>query len=117
MVRADLAQAWGPGLLAGLQQDLEVEPKAAPDAQHLFERGEVDGVLPLVVRGASAVPAVALDHDPPGIQPGTPPPRLTEDNVCVAVEEHGRHPVVLMAPGDEERPAAGRVVHDARGAA
>jgi hypothetical protein len=114
---ADCAQAGRTGLLAGLQQDLEVESEAAAHAQHLLERGEVDGVLALVVGRPAAVPALPLDHDPPGMQSGPPPLLLAEDNVAVAVDEHGREVVAFVPLRDQERGAALGTVDDARRAA
>ena len=53
------------GLLAGLEQDLDVEAQPSARFEHALERREVDRVLALVVRGAAAVPAVAFARERP----------------------------------------------------
>src|SRR3954470_18960843 len=63
----DLGEAFGPAFLAGLDDELDVEPElAAARRDNGFERGEVDDVLALVVGRAAAVPAVVAAGQGPG---------------------------------------------------
>ena len=57
---AHLAQAGRADLLAGLDQHLEVEAEPAARRDRRVDRGEVDRVLALVVRGAPAVEPLAF---------------------------------------------------------
>jgi hypothetical protein len=72
--------------LAGLDQPGGVESQlAVARPQDFAQRRQVDGVLALVVGGAAAVPAVALDPQAPGIAAGVPFGRVAAHHVAVAV--------------------------------
>jgi hypothetical protein len=114
---AELAQPRRADFLARLDQDLQVEAQpAVAGAQDLLERGQVDRVLALVVRGAAAVPAILADSHVPRIEPGAPPAGLGEHHVGVTVGQDRRQPVRLVPARDQER-AAAAVVRDAGGGA
>jgi hypothetical protein len=54
VLRAELAQPGRAGFLAGLNEDCQVEAQpAAAGVQDLVKRGQVDGVLTLVVSGSA----------------------------------------------------------------
>src|SRR6187431_3038193 len=64
---ADLPQIGRADLLAGLDDELDVEAElAAAGLAHGPQGREVDAVLALVVGGAAAVDALALGRDLPG---------------------------------------------------
>ena len=114
MPGAEFPQPGGAGLLARLDQDRQVEAEpAAPRAQHLLQRGQVDGVLALVIGGSPAVPAILLDRDLPRVKPGAPAVLLGQHHIGVTVGQHRRQPGRLPPVRDQQRPAAGiRVVQD-----
>ena len=103
-----------PGFLARLDQDHQVEAEPpAPRAQHLLQRGQVDGVLALVIGRSPAVPAILLHRDPPRVKPGPPAVLLGQHHIGVTVGQHRRQPGRLRPARDQQRPAAGiRVVQD-----
>ena len=117
--RAELGQAGRAGLLAGLEQPLGVEAElAAARFDHPGQRGEVDAVLALVVRRAAAVEPVAVLRQRPWAAAARPRGILAAHHVAMAVHQHRRQRVVLVARGDQEGPAAcalQRVVEDLAG--
>ena len=100
---AEIGQPGRAGLLAGLDQDGRVEAEVAALLQHAGKGCDVDRVLALVVGGAAAVHAVALDHDLPRRQALPPLLLLAADHVAMAVGQHGRLGGVLDPPRDQER--------------
>ena len=104
---AEIGQARRAGLLAGLDQDGRVEAEVAALLQHAGKGCDVDGVLALVVGGAAAVHAVALDHDLPRRQALPPLLLLAADHVAMAVGQHGGLGGVLDPPRDQERAVFG----------
>src|SRR3546814_3658485 len=66
-------------------------------------------LLALVVDGAAAVDALALDGDRPGLETGAPLVGEPAYHVAVTVEQHGRQRRVLDPFGEQEG-AAGRVL-------
>ena len=102
-------QSWRANLLAHPEQPLHVATKGAARSQQMLERGEVDGVLSLVVGRATAVPAVALLFQHP--RRGRFPPLLvvSQYDISVAVHQDRREVRGLGPHGEEEGgpPAAG----------
>lgn len=105
---AELGEAGGPELLTGLQQKHDVvseRPLPLPD--DMLQGDEVDQVLPLVVGDPAPVPALALDGEPPGIEPGAPSVGVPRLYVRVAVGEERGQALGLGAAGDQEGVAGG----------
>jgi hypothetical protein len=96
------------GFLAGLDEpgDVDAEPAAA-QREHLAQRSEIDRVLALVVGGAAAVKALAVLRQRPRAGAAGPARILAVNHVAVAVYQHGRQGLGLVAAGDQERPGAG----------
>ena len=90
------AQARRSGFLAGLDQPLHVEAQPAARGQHPAQRREVDAVLALVVRGAAAVPAVALHGQRPRREARAPLRVVAQHDVAVAVHEDRGQRVVFV---------------------
>ena len=86
---AQLSQADRAELLAHLDQELDVEPERPALGEHGGDRGDIDGVLALVVGGAAPVPAVAFDRQRPGRQPRAPQRIEAADGVAVAIDQDG----------------------------
>src|SRR5262249_57330443 len=108
--------SWRADLLSRLHQELDVEAEAATGAEHGLQRGEVDGVLPLVVGRAAAVDALTVARELPRLEPGAPLAFLPADHVAVGVAQHRRDLLVLDPLGDQERAVpAGRIGRDAAG--
>ena len=100
---AELAQAGRAGFLAHLDQPFGVEAEPAALRQHRRLRGDVDGVLALVVDHAAPVVAAVLLGQRPGRKARVPAGIETADDVAVAVAEHGRQGRVLDPLGEQER--------------
>src|SRR5688500_1947377 len=64
-------------------------------------------MLRFVVGGAAAVPALAVDGERPRIEVMAPLAFEAADNVAVAVAQHRRQAIALVARRDEERSALG----------
>ncbi|MGY4422759.1 hypothetical protein ACVWY2_005208 [Bradyrhizobium sp. JR6.1] len=106
---ADLAQIRRADLLAGLDDELGVEAElAAARLLHRAQRGHVDRMLALVVGGAAAVDAVALDRGLPRIEPVAPFADHAVDDVTMAVGQYGRPRGIFLVVGEQIGPAAGR---------
>ena len=104
----ELAQAGRTAFLAGFQDQLQVEAQcAAAFGQHGFQRGQVQGVLALVVGGAAAVPAVGFLGQHPGRQARAPLVLQAADGVAVAVGQDGRAVRALQPFGEQDRAEAG----------
>ena len=113
--RTELRHAGGPHLLAHLDQHLGVEAEPAALGQDRGQRRDIDAVLALVVGGAAAVDAVALDRQGPGRKPRPPQIVETADGVAVAVEQDGDQLGIFDAFRHQERRSlAERVVENAR---
>ena len=87
---AQLAQSRRADLFTHLDQEFDVEAEPAAFFKHRRERGNVDAVLALVVGGAAAVDAVALDLERPWRQSITPQIVEPADGVAVAVDQYGQ---------------------------
>ncbi len=106
---ADLAQIGRADLLPGLDDEFGVEAElAAARLAHHRERRHVDAVLALVVGGAAAIDALALDGGPPGIEIVAPFAGHAVDDVAMAVGEHGRQRSILAIVGEQIRPLPAR---------
>ena len=104
----NLAQSWRADFLAGFEEHTDVEAeRAATGRQDLRQRREIDRVLPLVVGGAAAIDALALDSQAPGPVSPCPAVALAADDVAMPVGEHGRH-VVAFPPFRDQEGAARR---------
>ncbi len=112
--RAQFAQARRADFLRHLDQHFAVEAERAAFLQHGRKRGDVDAVLTFVVGGAAAIDALALDDDPPRLEPCPPQRVLTGDGVAMAVDQHGDECRILDALGDQRRRPV-RIVEDAAG--
>ncbi len=113
--RAELGHAGGAHLFAHLDQHLGVEAEPAALGEDRGQRRDIDAVLALVVGGAAAVDAVALDGQGPGRKPRPPQIIETADGVAVAVEQDGDQLGIFDAFRHQERRAlAQRVVENAR---
>jgi len=107
------AQARRPRLLARLEEDAHVEAEPAARFQNACERRQVHAVLALVVGGAAAVPAIAVDGEAPRRE-AVPPLRVVpQHDVAVTVGEDRRQRVVLVPLGDQERSAGSRMAREA----
>jgi hypothetical protein len=113
--QAKLAQPGRADLLAHLDQDLHVEAqgraRAAALGEHSRERRDVDAVLSLVIGGAAAVDARALDAHHPGGKAAAPLLVEAADGVAVPVDQHGEQRRVLDALSHQEGRARGVVEH------
>jgi hypothetical protein len=104
----EFAQTGGAALLAGLEQQFEVETEGAGAfGENGLERGEVEGVLAFVVGGASAVPAVAFGGEGPGRKALAPLIVQAADGVAVAVGENRGAVRALEALGEQDWAEAG----------
>src|SRR5262245_63100581 len=83
---ADLAKVGRADLLPGLDDEFRVEAElAAARLAHQAQRRHVDAVLALVVGGAAAIDALALDGGAPGIEVVAPFTDHAVDDVAMAV--------------------------------
>ena len=115
---AELAQAGRADLFAHLDQEFDVEAEPAALRQHRGERRDVDAVLALVVGGAAAVDALALDGERPRRQSRAPQIVEPAHGVAVAVDQHGQRVRVFDALGHQERRAVAlRILEHAAGEA
>ncbi len=114
MACAHLVEPGRAGLLAHLEDDLDVVAQTSPARrEHLLERREVDRVLALVVGRAAAVPTVALDRDGPGAAARRPLSVVAAHDIAVAVGQDGERRTRLDPLGEQEGAALrDRVVDD-----
>ena len=104
----DFPQSGGTHLLAGLDQHLEIEAQLAACLDRRRGGGKIDGVLALVVGGATAVETLAVARQLPGIESLLPALVLAPDDVAVTVREDRDEGRVLDALSEEKRPASGK---------
>src|SRR5437879_3305690 len=96
-----------PELFAHFDEQLGVEAETPSRIEHAAQCGEVDAVLPLVVRGAASIPPSAVFGQLPWRAILAPLAVVTRDDVAVAVDQHRRQVVALEALGEEHRRRAG----------
>ena len=97
-----LMQTGRAGLLAHLDDDFHIEAERPARLQHRAERRHIDQVLPLVVGGAAAIDLVALLDDRPGRQALAPTVFQAADDIAMAIGQHRRQVVALVALTDQE---------------
>jgi hypothetical protein len=113
VLRAQVAQTTGPGLLTHLDEPFGVEAEFAAFLQHGAERREIYGVLALVVGGA-APPIAPLGFDEfPRRDARLPASFESTDHVAMAIAEHGGARGILDPLGEQERGPRFRVSEDA----
>ncbi|RMS12091.1 hypothetical protein ALP75_200844 [Pseudomonas syringae pv. actinidiae] len=103
---AERAEAGRAVFFAHFQQQFDVETqRAVACLEGLFQGGQVDQVLALVVRGATAVPAITALNDFPRRQARLPLRVIAAHHITMAVAEQGRQRRVFDAGGDHQGPA------------
>ena len=113
MLSGKRVQSGGPDLLARIDQEYRIEPQLAAGAQYRTQRGDVDGMLPLVICGAAAVVPLADPGERPRTQTRMPLRIETPDDVPVPVGEDGWQVRMLHATRHQKwRGDASRVVQD-----
>jgi len=73
---------------------------------HGAERGDVDGVLALVVGSAAAIDALAHRGAAPRIEAIAPLAFHAGHDVAMAIHQHGRQIIALVIGREQVRPAA-----------
>ena len=102
----DFLQTGGTVFFARLDHEFRIETEPPPRRQRGRHGAHIERVLSLVVGGAAAVQLVAALGDRPGIEPFVPLVGIAQNNVAMAIAQHGRQPGVLDPFGQQDRTAA-----------
>ena len=106
---ADLRQIRRADLLAGLDDEFCIEAElAAPDIANRAQRRHVDAVLALVVGGAAAIDAIALDRGLPWIEIVAPFADHAAHDIAMTVGQEGWQRGVLTIVRQQIGAPAGR---------